>query len=233
MQAGTGADGTSDIWKWVLGLLAVGGAAFGVVKSVEAKQHAVAAQVAERQASNHRAEAEAASRRAADMERRATRECGRADIAENRARKLAIAVAEAANRQIALLRREDVPTLRFGGCAAAAANGLGIWVDVDWLLSGVVDSAVDEGAISGRVIGVVAHEWYHFLDTQRGTRHSHEEELCADGFAGRQLARLGIPPHHFADLLRQYPQSSTHPAGQRRAEAVLDAWESERRKSAS
>lgn len=65
------------------------------------------------------------------------------------------------------------------------------------------------------------------------SRPPHEEELLGDAFAGRQLARLGAPPDHFADLLRQFPQSSTHPIGQLRVDTMLTAWTSEKQKRES
>jgi hypothetical protein len=85
-------------------------------------------------------------------------------------------------------------------------------VDVRWLRQ-----------LEHRATGVLAHEWFHFLDTARGTRSLHEEELKADAFAGRLLARLKFPAQHFAELLREYPQSRTHPGGELRARTMLSA----------
>jgi hypothetical protein len=166
------------------------------------------------------------------MEANAANEQKRADLAEDRTRKLAIEVANHVNRLIAGLCHEAAPPLRFDGCVAAATNGVEIRIDMAWLLSGIVDPAKEEGSIFGRIVGVVAHEWFHFLDTARGTRPSYREELLGDAFAGKQLAKLGVPPNHFADLLRVFPQSSTHPDGPLRAGTMLEAWTSETQKRA-
>ncbi len=128
-----------------------------------------------------------------------------AQKAEARACKLAIEIASTAHKCIAQLHRADVPPLQFEGCFAAATNGIHIFIDMNWLLTGIVDPAKELGSIWGRVVGSLAHEWYHFLDTARGTRPSHVGELNTDTFAGRQLARLDVPPKHFADLLGRFP----------------------------
>lgn len=47
---------------------------------------------------------------------------------------------------------------------------------------------------------------------------------------GTQLARLDVPPEHFADLLSRFSQSLTYPAGALRAMTVLDAHERDRRR---
>jgi hypothetical protein len=197
------------------------------LKHVEAKEHATAADQANKRASDHQAAAQAARRHAQTMEAKAASEHRRATLAEARTHKLAIEVANHANYLIAGLRHETVPPLRFDGCVAAATNGVEIRIDMTWLLTGIVDPAKEKGAIFGRIVGVVAHEWFHFLDTARGERPSHQEELLADAFAGKQLAKLGVPPNHFADLLRVFPQSSTHPDGPLRANKLLEAWTSE------
>lgn len=195
-------DDGDDFWKLLLGAVAVGGVGYGVLKHMEAEQQATVAQQATMRADE-------ASRQA--------------ETAQTRALKLAIEIAHAANTRIAQVRRETAPQLRFEGCHAAATDGILICIDMNWLLTGIVDPAEEPGSISGRIIGSIAHEWFHFLDMARGTRPSHEEELLADAFAGKQLAGLGVPPEHFADLLSRFPQSSTHPAGRLRAKTVIDA----------
>lgn len=186
----------------LLGTAAVGGVGYGVLKHMEAGQHAASAQQATRRADE-------AFRHAA--------------IAATRTSKLAIEIAHTANTRIAALHREAAPPLRFEGCYAAATNGVLICINMNWVLTGIVDPAKEPGAITGRVIGALAHEWYHFLDMARGSRPSHDEESKADAFAGRQLARLGVPPDHFADLLRRFPESPTHPRGELRAATLLKA----------
>jgi hypothetical protein len=193
-------------------------------KHKQAKEHEAAAGLAKQRESEQRAVARDAVRHAQTMEATVANERQRADVAEVRARKLAIDLAGRANRDIADLLRETVPPLRFEGCVAAATNGVDICIDLAWLLRGIVDPSAEEGGIWGRVFGVVAHEWYHFQDNARGTRPSHEEELHADWFAGRQLARRGVSPEPFADLLRRFPQSLTHPIGQLRANTMLRGW---------
>lgn len=222
-----------DLWKCALAAIAAAGTAYGVSQRREAKKQAAAADRANRLASAHHAAAQAARGHAQSMEAKAAAERRRAIVAETRTCKLAMEVANHANYLIAGLRHEDVPPLRFDGCVAAATNGVEILIDMTWLLSGIVDPAKEQGSIFGRIIGVVAHEWFHLHDTARGTRPSHEEELLADGFAGKQLAKLNVVPNHFADLLRVFPQSSTHPDGRLRADTVLEAWTTETQKRAA
>jgi hypothetical protein len=213
-----------------LGVIAATGTAYAVLKHKEARRYEAAANEANKRASAHRAAEQAAMRHAQTMEALATKEHQRANLGEDRTRKLAREVADLANHFIAKLFRETAPLLRFDGCFAAATNGVEIRIDMAWILSGIVDPAKERGAIFGRIVGVVAHEWFHFLDTDRGTRPSHQEELLADKFAGKQLAKLDVVPNHFADLLRVFPQSSTHPDGRLRAETVLIAWTTETQK---
>ena len=201
-----------DLWKWLFGAAAIGGVAYSVKMHSEAKAHQTAAR---------------------DAALRAQHAVHQAQTAEARARKLAMEVASTAHSRIAQLHRTDVPPLQFEGCVAAATNGIHICIDMNWLLTGVVDPAKERGSIWGRVVGALAHEWYHFLDMARGTRPSHVEELNADAFAGRQLARLGVPAEHFADLVSRFPQSSTHPHGQLRARKVLEAHAAETAKMGS
>lgn len=245
------AEDRADLWKWALGVVAIAGTGYGVWKHKEAKEHAavaeeanrratahhVAAQTAERHAqtmaadaANERRRANIAEERAQNMEVIARKEHHRAQVAEDRTHKLAIEVANLANHHIAKLRRETAPLLRFDGCAAAATDRVEIRIDMVWILSGIVDSAKEVGAIFGRMIGVVAHEWHHFLSTSQEACSLHDEELRADKFAGKQLAQLGVQPNHFADLLRVFPQSKTHPDGELRAKIMLEAWTIETQK---
>jgi hypothetical protein len=198
-------DAGDDVWKWLAGA----GAVYGVYKHLEAEKQAKAAHEAT-------ARAEEAVRHAA--------------TAESRVQKLAIEIAHTANVRIAQLHRADAPPLRFEGCLVAATNGVLICIDMTWLLTGVVDPARERGSIWGRVVGALSHEWYHFLDMGRGTRASHAEELSADAFAGRQLARLHVAAEPFAELLSRFPQSLTHPAGFVRAKTMLAAYADEKRK---
>jgi hypothetical protein len=193
----------------LLGAAALGGTLYGVAKHAEAKRHEEAARDATVQAEH-----------AARQRRQA----------EERVRKLAVEIANAANTGIARSHHVDAPPLKFEGCFAAATDGVHICIDMNWLLTGIVDPAEESGSIWGRLVGALAHEWYHFLDTARGTRPSHVEELKADAFAGKQLARLKFPPGPFASLLESFQQSKTHPHGHLRATTFLEAHAKEKEK---
>lgn len=245
------AKGGSDVWLWALGAIAATGTAYGVWKHIEANEHKVVADQANKRASAHHADAHSAKQhaekmeeiatkerqranraedRTREMEAKAAEERHRADVAEKRAIKLVKEVADRANSHIAELLRETAPPLRFDGCSAAATDGVEIRINMIWIFSAIVDPAEEAGAIFGRIIGAVAHEWYHYNDTSRGTRPLHDEELRADTYAGKLLAKLSVQPHHFADLLRVFPESSTHPDGRLRAQTMLNAYTAETQK---
>lgn len=238
----------SDLWLWALGAIAATGTAYGVWKHIEANDHKVVADEANKRASAHHADAHSAKQhaekmesiatkerqranraedRTREMEAKAAEERHRANVAEKRAIKLVKEVADRANNHIAELLRETAPPLRFDGCSTAATDGVEIRINMTWIFSAIVDPAEEAGAIFGRIIGAVAHEWFHYRDTNRGKRPPHEEELCADKSAGQLLAKLSVQPHHFADLLRVFPESPTHPDGRLRAETVLNAYTAE------
>jgi len=201
----------SELSPWTVGaaFLAVAGTGYAIKKHLDAQASDAAAKHASRREEQAYAVAKDVTRRAAE--------------AEERVRKLAMALAADIHHRIAKHWNEHAPPLHFDGCFAAQTDGVVIRIDMTWLLLGIVDPAQEHRAISGRVAGVLAHEWFHFLDTARGSRGLHEEELRADAFAGVLLARLGVSPIHFATLLRDYRQSRTHPAGELRAETMLGA----------
>jgi len=209
----------------------VGGVAVAVsvVKHNEAKEANASAKLAQEHAAAQEYAANTAQQYASEKHTEAAYHQQRADVAESRLRKLAKEMAYTAHKKIAELKKADVPPLYFNGCQIAATDGDCIRINMDWLLRGVVDEAVYGGDIWGRVVGVVAHEWYHYLDPARGQRAFHEEELAADRHAGKVLAELGEPPDCFAALLNAFPESSTHPRGKLRAEHMLAEYHRKRR----
>lgn len=220
-----GLDKAPTVVKAVFGAASAFGMAAAFVKHREAKQAASNARNAMEYAAVQESVASAAQQYASDKHAEAARHQQRADVAESRARKLAKETADSANKRIAQLKRTEAPLVLFGDCHIAATDGDCIRINLNWILKGVVDEAMFGGDIRERVIGVVAHEWYHYLDTERGQRRGHEEELAADRHAGKVLALLGESPEGFASLLRTFPESSTHPPGELREREMLAAYQ--------